>query len=99
MPTYDFECTRCHHRFEQRRSFSDNGDAHCPVCQGKARRLISAPPIIFKGKGFYVTDHRQSPPPDNGGSATTDTKTTDTKTKDTKTKDTKKETKPAATTE
>lgn len=95
MPTYDFECTKCNHRFEQRRSFSDNGNAQCPVCRGKARRLISAPPIIFKGKGFYVTDHRKSPPSDNGGSPSTETK--DAKTTDTKTTDTKKESKPTAT--
>jgi len=58
MPTYDFECVKCHHRFEEKRSFSDNGSADCPRCHCEARRLFSAPPIIFKGSGFYVTDHR-----------------------------------------
>ncbi|MBU2608674.1 MAG: FmdB family transcriptional regulator, partial [Chloroflexi bacterium] len=32
----------------------------CPKCQGKARRVIHSVPIIFKGSGFYVTDHRKS---------------------------------------
>ena len=28
----------------------------CPRCHGKAHRLFSPVPIIFKGSGFYVTD-------------------------------------------
>jgi predicted nucleic acid-binding Zn ribbon protein len=32
----------------------------CPRCEGKARRVFHAAPIIFKGSGFYVTDHRPS---------------------------------------
>jgi putative FmdB family regulatory protein len=59
MPTYDFECVKCHHKFEQKRSFSDDGSADCPRCHGEARRLFSVVPVIFKGSGFYVTDHRQ----------------------------------------
>ena len=60
MPTYDFECIKCHYKFEQKRSFSDDGSADCPRCQSEARRLFSAVPVIFKGSGFYVTDHRKS---------------------------------------
>jgi putative FmdB family regulatory protein len=59
MPTYDFECVKCHHKFEQKRSFSDDGSADCPRCHGEARRLFSVVPVIFKGSGFYVTDHRK----------------------------------------
>ena len=62
MPTYDFECTKCHHRFERKRSFSDNGGVDCPRCHCEARRLFTAPPIIFKGSGFYVTDQRKPNP-------------------------------------
>jgi predicted nucleic acid-binding Zn ribbon protein len=32
----------------------------CPICQGKARRVINSVPVIFKGSGFYVTDNRKS---------------------------------------
>jgi putative FmdB family regulatory protein len=60
MPTYDFECVKCHHRFEEKRSFSDNGNADCPRCHCQARRLFTPAPIIFKGSGFYVTDHRKA---------------------------------------
>jgi putative FmdB family regulatory protein len=59
MPTYDYECTKCRHRFEHRRSFSDNGTVKCPECKGKAQQIITSVPVIFKGKGFYVTDHRK----------------------------------------
>jgi putative FmdB family regulatory protein len=62
MPTYDFECVKCHCRFEEKRSFSDNGSVDCPRCHGEARRLFSVTPIIFKGSGFYVTDHRKGSP-------------------------------------
>jgi putative FmdB family regulatory protein len=50
---------KCHYRFEQKRGFHDSGSVDCPRCQGEARRLFSAPPVIFKGAGFYVTDHRK----------------------------------------
>lgn len=60
MPTYDFECTKCHYKFEQKRSFNDDGSADCPHCHSEARRLFSAVPVIFKGSGFYVTDQRKS---------------------------------------
>jgi len=36
----------------------------CPSCGGKSRRVIHAPPIIFKGSGFYVTDNRNAARPD-----------------------------------
>jgi len=68
MPTYDFECVKCKHRFEERRSFSDDGNhAKCPRCKGKAQRVFISVPVIFKGSGFYVTDHRKGSPADNGG--------------------------------
>lgn len=59
MPTYDFECVKCHYRFEEKRGFNDSGDVDCPRCHGEARRLFSVPPVIFKGSGFYITDHRK----------------------------------------
>ncbi|MSQ41115.1 MAG: zinc ribbon domain-containing protein [Dehalococcoidia bacterium] len=57
MPLYDYECGRCHHIFELRQSFHDDPIASCPRCQSDARRLIRAVPVIFKGSGWYVTDH------------------------------------------
>ncbi len=58
MPIYEYECTSCHHRFEVRQGFNDKPQAKCPECKETARRVFHPTPIIFKGSGFYVTDHR-----------------------------------------
>jgi putative FmdB family regulatory protein len=60
MPIYEYECGSCRHRFEKRQGFHDEAKAACPKCQGKAKRIIRASPVIFKGSGFYVTDHRKN---------------------------------------
>ena len=60
MPTYDFRCPSCSSKFEKRRSFSETSPVPCPDCGSEAEQLISPVPIIFKGSGFYVTDHRGS---------------------------------------
>ncbi|MBN1693183.1 MAG: hypothetical protein JW845_06475 [Dehalococcoidales bacterium] len=59
MPIYEYECTHCQHRFELRQGFHDKPQAECPRCNKKARRVFHPAPIIFKGSGFYVTDHRK----------------------------------------
>jgi putative FmdB family regulatory protein len=58
MPVYEYECETCSCRFDLRQSFSDSPVTSCPRCQGSARRVFVPVPIIFKGSGFYVTDHR-----------------------------------------
>ncbi len=58
MPIYEYECSRCAHRFEVRRSFSESSPVSCPQCDCDAQRIFSPVPIIFKGSGFYVTDNR-----------------------------------------
>lgn len=60
MPVYDYRCSACGHGFEQKLSFGDNGDSRCPKCGAKANRIFIPVPVIFKGSGFYVTDHRPS---------------------------------------
>jgi putative FmdB family regulatory protein len=61
MPTYDYLCTKCGHRFEEIQKMSDPALTKCPSCKGKVKRLIGAGAgIIFKGSGFYVTDSRSS---------------------------------------
>ena len=62
MPTYEYECKKCCFRFELKRHFGEDGEAPCPQCAGEGRRVFSAVPIIFKGSGFYVTDHKQNNP-------------------------------------
>ena len=62
MPTYEYECDSCHHRFERKQRFDEEPVAMCPECGGKARRVIHSVPIIFKGSGFYITDSRKGVP-------------------------------------
>jgi putative FmdB family regulatory protein len=60
MPIYEYECNECSHRFELRQSFHDKPEATCPKCEKDAKRVFHPAPIIFKGSGFYITDHRPS---------------------------------------
>ena len=60
MPIYEYECEKCHSRFEMKRSFGQDGSVKCPECHGKACRIFTSVPIIFKGSGFYVTDHKKT---------------------------------------
>ncbi|MBL8694385.1 MAG: zinc ribbon domain-containing protein [Planctomycetes bacterium] len=62
MPTYDYVCDGCDHRFEQFQSMNDSALKKCPKCnKSKLRRLIGAGAgIIFKGSGFYITDYKKS---------------------------------------
>ena len=60
MPTYEYQCNACDHRFDEFQSFSDEPLKKCPACKKKKlRRLLgSGAAIIFKGSGFYETDYR-----------------------------------------
>jgi len=59
MPTYDYECQKCGHRFERFQKISDAPLRTCPQCRGKVRRLLgTGAGILFKGSGFYATDYR-----------------------------------------
>jgi putative FmdB family regulatory protein len=71
MPVYAYECNDCGVRFERRQGFDDAPVKICPECEGKVRRLIQPAGVIFKGSGFYVTDHK------GGSSATSSTSKTE----------------------
>lgn len=60
MPTYEYKCNGCDHRFEAFQSMSEKAVETCPACgEKKVERLISAGGgLIFKGSGFYITDYR-----------------------------------------
>lgn len=58
MPTYQYACTVCDHRFEQVQSFSDPSLTECPECAGRLRKLYGSVGVVFKGSGFYRTDSR-----------------------------------------
>lgn len=48
MPTYEYECKSCGHRFEEFQQMSDPAVLKCPSCGRKARRCLSAPAGILK---------------------------------------------------
>lgn len=62
MPTYEYECDACSHRFELLQSMSEPAVRKCPKCKKlKVRRLISGGAgFIFKGSGFYETDYKRN---------------------------------------
>ena len=79
MPTYDYECDACGHRFELYQSISADPERKCPECKKlKLRRLIgTGAAVVFKGSGFYQTDYRsdsykKSAAADSGSSASTE---------------------------
>ena len=58
MPIYEYECRKCHHRFERIQKFSDPLVRKCPSCRGgRVDKLLSPPAVHFKGTGWYVTDY------------------------------------------
>ena len=61
MPTYEYVCTGCDHRFEDFESMSAAPQVKCPECKKrKLRRLFgTGAGIIFKGSGFYETDYKK----------------------------------------
>ncbi len=60
MPTYDYECDGCGHRFELFQPITAEPEKKCPECgRLKLRRLIGpGAAIVFRGSGFYKTDYR-----------------------------------------
>ena len=57
MPLYEYECKKCHHRFERIQTFAARHTKKCPECGGPIEQMISAPAVQFKGSGWYVTDY------------------------------------------
>jgi len=59
MPIYTYRCENCGIQFERRQKFSDAPLTRCPECNKKSLRKVYTPVgIVFKGSGFYATDHR-----------------------------------------
>jgi len=57
VPIYEYQCESCDHTFEIQQKFSDPLVDACQKCGKSVRKLISAPAIVFKGTGWYVTDY------------------------------------------
>jgi putative FmdB family regulatory protein len=57
VPIYGYKCDNCGNVFDMRQTFEDEPRYECPQCQHIARRTFHAPPVIYKGSGFYTTDY------------------------------------------
>lgn len=59
MPTYAYGCDNCGVRFDRFQSFDDPSLTVCPECGEETLRKLFLPVgVVFKGSGFYSTDHR-----------------------------------------
>ncbi len=59
MPIYTYRCENCGVQFEATQKFTDQPLTRCPECNKKTLRKVYTPVgIVFKGSGFYATDHR-----------------------------------------
>ena len=93
MPVYTYRCENCGVRFERFQGFDEPVLTRCPECNKKALRKVYTPVgIVFKGSGFYATDHRSpSGSPERSSKAADSEKKTET-TKTETTKDTSEKT-------
>lgn len=67
VPTYEYHCPACRSTYELRQGFDAETTHACEECgKGTAKRILSAPAVVFKGSGWYATDSR------NKSSAVTD---------------------------
>jgi putative FmdB family regulatory protein len=72
MPVYTYRCESCGVRFERFQKFEDQTLTWCPECNKKTLRKVYSPVgIVFKGSGFYSTDHK-SPSGQNRSSSSSE---------------------------
>jgi len=59
MPTYDYQCEKCSHKFEKFQNITDNPLSTCPKCGEPLRRLIGpGAGVIYKGRSFSNNDDK-----------------------------------------
>ena len=60
MPTYTYRCANCNYHFDQHMRFEDPDPDRCPNCEtaGPIQRVYKPVGVVFKGSGFYATDHK-----------------------------------------
>ncbi|HSN03714.1 MAG TPA: zinc ribbon domain-containing protein [Nitrospira sp.] len=66
MPIYEYRCEDCSYTFELKQSIKDEAVASCSKCGKSVSRIISAPAIMFKGSGWYITDYSDKMKPPSG---------------------------------
>ena len=68
MPTYEYECTACGQHVEVFQRITEDPLTTCGACGGPLRKVFHPAGIVFKGSGFYATDHRSKPKVSTGSS-------------------------------
>ena len=71
MPIYEYSCEDCKQIFEDWQKDYEERDIPCPVCNGKASRLISSTSFVLKGGGWYASGYTDKPAPPETASAAT----------------------------
>lgn len=77
MPIYEYQCSKCSNNYDKKEGFDAPPQQKCPKCGGKAQRVIQAPPIVFKGSGFYKTDSRKAPAAESESTSSSESKSSD----------------------
>ena len=64
---------------EKRQSFSESPLTKCESCGGRLQKILQPTTIIYRGSGFYSTDHSSKSGGNgrNGGSSNGEGKTTE----------------------
>ncbi|HEX9902046.1 MAG TPA: FmdB family zinc ribbon protein [Acidobacteriota bacterium] len=70
MPLYEYKCRNCKSNSEFMQKAGDPHKKKCPKCGGPLDKVLTAPALQFKGKGWYVTDY---PKKSGGGEDSTKT--------------------------
>ena len=59
MPTYEYKCPDCDHRFQIVRGIKDEDPGYkCEKCDKEMSRVFALSGFSLKGSGFYSTDNR-----------------------------------------
>ena len=96
MPTYDYLCSNCEHKFEKFQSITSGNLKKCPECGKMTLQWLigTGSGVIFKGSGFYETDYRSKSYNDSKDKAKSSEKKTKPDKKETKAPDKKPTDKP-----
>jgi putative FmdB family regulatory protein len=77
MPIYEYRCSDCEQIFEEWLKTFDEAPRSCPVCGGRADRIVSNTSFVLKGGGWYVTDYGNRSSTDSHAGASAEAATGD----------------------
>ena len=62
MPFYDYECKSCNVVVEIEKSMKDESKQFCPSCGKEMKQVPYAPPVHYKGPGWFYNERRKGIP-------------------------------------